>query len=207
MSTRFWIALLLCGVVASVLFGVGAVVVLSIPILSAQASLLLPIVIVASVILAPVICWRLAPMLRAKYSRQVEAGNARALGTGSPPADARFAMPQTTLSAPVHQISRKEDRMNQVAKSNDAKPPQTLQEAALVSPTAVFDTPEDIVESDDLTTQEKVRILDQWEADAKALQTATGEGMSGGKRSRLDDVNEAKAKLVDEKSRNRPAIT
>jgi hypothetical protein len=195
MSTRFAITLLLCGVVASVLFGVGAAAVLSIPGLSARASLLLPIVIVASIILAPIICWRLAPMLRAKYSRQVEAMDTRLLGTGSPPVDERDAMPGMTLSAPVHQINRKEDLMKQGAKSNRAEPPETLEEAALVSPTTVFDTPEDVVESDDLTKHEKVRILDQWEADATALQTATDEGMSGGKLSRLDDVNEAKTKL------------
>ena len=77
MSTRFSIALLLCGLVSSVLFGVGATTVLSIPSLSAHAALLLPIVIVASFILAPVICWSLAPMLRAQYSRQEEAPRLR----------------------------------------------------------------------------------------------------------------------------------
>jgi hypothetical protein len=56
-----------------------------------------------------------------------------------------------------------------------------------------------VVESDDLTKKEKVRILDQWEADAKALQTATDEGMSGGQRPRLEEVKKAQTKL-DEKS-------
>ena len=73
MSTRLAIALLLCGLVSSVLFGIGATTILSIPSLSAHASLLLPIVIAASFILAPVICWAIAPMLRAQYSRQQEA--------------------------------------------------------------------------------------------------------------------------------------
>ena len=77
MSTRFSIALLLCGLVSSVLFGVGATTVLSIPSLSAHASLLLPIVIAASFILSPVICWGLAPMLRAQYSREEEAKRVR----------------------------------------------------------------------------------------------------------------------------------
>jgi hypothetical protein len=88
--------------------------------------------------------------------------------------------------------------MNQDVKPNAAKSPETLAEAGRVSPTTVFDDPEDVVESDDLTKKEKVRILEQWEADAKALQTATDEGMTGGKRPRLDEVNEAQAKL-DEK--------
>jgi hypothetical protein len=62
----------------------------------------------------------------------------------------------------------------------------------------VFDAPEEVVESDDLMKKEKVRILDQWEVDARALQTATDEGMSGGKRPPLDEVNDAQTKL-DEK--------
>lgn len=73
MSTRFSIALLLFELVSSVLFGVGATTVLSIPSLSVHAALLLPIVIVASFILAPVICWVIAPMLRAQWSRQQNA--------------------------------------------------------------------------------------------------------------------------------------
>lgn len=70
MTTRFGIALLLCGLVSSVLFGVGAATVLSIPSLSAHASMLLPIVVAASLLLAPAICWAIAPMLRAQYSRE-----------------------------------------------------------------------------------------------------------------------------------------
>ncbi len=70
MSTRLSIALLLCGLVSSVLFGVGAATVLSIPSLSAHASMLLPTVVVASLILAPIICWVIAPTLRAQYIRR-----------------------------------------------------------------------------------------------------------------------------------------
>jgi ABC-type sulfate transport system permease subunit len=73
MSTRFSIALLLSGLMSSVLFGIGAATVLSIPSLSARAALLLPIVIVISFILAPVVCWVIAPMLRAQWSREQNA--------------------------------------------------------------------------------------------------------------------------------------
>lgn len=69
MSNQFSIALLLCGIVSSVLFGIGATGVLSIPSLSVHAALLLPIVVVASVVLAPFISWVIAPMMRAKWSR------------------------------------------------------------------------------------------------------------------------------------------
>ncbi len=77
---------------------------------------------------------------------------------------------------------------------------ESLAEAARTSPTAVFDGPEDVVQSDDLTKKEKVEVLDQWEADAKALQTATDEGMSGGKRPRLDEVKAAQTELDAEAS-------
>lgn len=70
MSTRFSIALLLYGIVSSVLFGVAATTILSIPSLSGNAGLLLPIAVVASLVLAPIVCWAIAPMLRAQWQRQ-----------------------------------------------------------------------------------------------------------------------------------------
>ncbi len=73
--------------------------------------------------------------------------------------------------------------------------PKSLAQTARTSPTAVFDAPDDIVQSDHLTKKEKVEVLEQWEADAKALQTATDEGMSGGKRPRLDEVKAAQTEL------------
>jgi hypothetical protein len=73
--------------------------------------------------------------------------------------------------------------------------PNSLAEAARVSPAAVFAAPEDVVESDVLTKREKVEVLDHWEADAKALQTATDEGMSGGMPPRLDEVKAAQTDL------------
>ncbi|MEQ1671313.1 MAG: hypothetical protein ABL893_10680 [Hyphomicrobium sp.] len=70
MSTRTNISLLLSVMVSSVLFGIGAATVLSIKSLSAQASTLLPLVIVMSFALAGPISWYLAPRLRAKYLRE-----------------------------------------------------------------------------------------------------------------------------------------
>ena len=64
-----------------------------------------------------------------------------------------------------------------------------------MSPATMFSSPEDVVESDRLTKREKVQVLEQWEADAKALQTATDEGMSGGKPSCLDEVKGAQTNL------------
>jgi hypothetical protein len=85
--------------------------------------------------------------------------------------------------------------MSQNTRPNDTRPPETLAEAARISPTTVFDAPEDVVESTDLTKREKVRILEQWESDAKSLQRATDEGMCGGKRPRLDEVKAAQTDL------------
>ena len=72
MSTRFSISVLVSMMVAAVLFGVGATTVLSVPSLSVNAMQLLPWVVVASLVMSPIASWFIAPMLRAKYSRQME---------------------------------------------------------------------------------------------------------------------------------------
>lgn len=70
MMTRTYIAALVALMINAVIFGSGAIAVLSIPVLSAQAWVLLPIVIAASLLLSPIIAWYLAPMLRARWQRQ-----------------------------------------------------------------------------------------------------------------------------------------
>lgn len=70
MSTRFSIALLLFGIVSSVLLGVGATTILAIPGLSVYANVLLPIMAITSFIVAPVISWVIAPKLRAHWLRE-----------------------------------------------------------------------------------------------------------------------------------------
>ena len=72
---------------------------------------------------------------------------------------------------------------------------KALVETAKASPTAVFDGPNEVVSSAELTIKEKTGILTQWEDDAIALQKATDEGMSGGKRPRLDEVKNAQTLL------------
>jgi hypothetical protein len=67
MTTRFYITILVAMMADAVLFGIGAVVVLSVSILNEQAKVLLPVVIVASVLLGPVIAWYIAPRLRARF--------------------------------------------------------------------------------------------------------------------------------------------
>jgi len=66
MRTRTLIAGLIALPINAVLFGAGAIVVLSIPALAEQAKYLLPVVIVAGFAAAVPIAWVLAPRLRAR---------------------------------------------------------------------------------------------------------------------------------------------
>ena len=85
--------------------------------------------------------------------------------------------------------------MNNTKPALDEATPKTLAEKAKVSPTSIFDKPTEVVENDKLTNEEKQDVLKQWEADAQALQTATDEGMSGGRRPGLEEVKHAQGEL------------
>jgi hypothetical protein len=67
MDPRLYITIMLSLMTCAVLFGIGAVAVLSVPALSEQAKFLLPVVNVASFVLGPIIAWFMAPRLRARY--------------------------------------------------------------------------------------------------------------------------------------------
>jgi hypothetical protein len=67
MSTRASISILILSMVNAVLFGIGAIIVLSIPALNANANILLPVIIMASFVISPFISWTLAPRLRARW--------------------------------------------------------------------------------------------------------------------------------------------
>ncbi len=58
--------------VSAVIFGVGATAVLAIEPLSRQAAVLLPVVVILSFALAPIVAWQIAPLTRALHSRQDE---------------------------------------------------------------------------------------------------------------------------------------
>lgn len=161
---------------------------------------MLPIVIVASFVLAPFICWAIEPMLGAKWSRQQDERLLRQLEGTRPSA---LGSNSFRTESPIPKSDNLE--RNQMSK-NSSKPvdvgaPKNLAEAARASPTTVFDAPEKVVKSDALTKKEKGEVLDQWEADAKALQIATDEGMSGGKRPRLDEVKAAQTELDAKESK------
>lgn len=69
MSIRASITTLISMMVNAVVFGAGAIAVLSIPQLSANAAYLLPIVVVTSFLVSPFIAWQIAPMLRSRWQR------------------------------------------------------------------------------------------------------------------------------------------
>ncbi len=70
MKNRAAIAALIWMMVNAVLFGIGAVTVLTVPSLKADASYWLPVVIVVSFLISPFIGWALAPRLTARWERE-----------------------------------------------------------------------------------------------------------------------------------------
>ncbi len=69
-DTRFRIAALIYSMVNALIFGLGLVVVLTVPSLSADAAIWVPLVVVSSLALAVPVAWWLAPRLRARYGRR-----------------------------------------------------------------------------------------------------------------------------------------
>ncbi len=59
---------------------------------------------------------------------------------------------------------------------------------ALVDPALVFKAPEEVVADNELSREQKIRILQRWEYDVKELQVAEEEGMEGPQSVTLDEV-------------------
>lgn len=70
MRKRSVVAALVYLPVNAVLFGIGAVTILAVPALNAQAATLIPWVVVASFVLGVPIAWALAPRLQARAFRK-----------------------------------------------------------------------------------------------------------------------------------------
>jgi hypothetical protein len=79
-----------------------------------------------------------------------------------------------------------------------------VDEKILSNPSAFFDAPMEVVKHADYSDAEKHQILVCWKEQAKNLQTATGEGMSGGEPSRIEDVMEALELLPDAENMSEP---
>ena len=67
---------------------------------------------------------------------------------------------------------------------------------ALIAPEQVFESPMDIVNTDSMTSEQKLTVLKHWEANARDLQVATDESMTGPGNTRLDEVRKAIDKLT-----------
>jgi hypothetical protein len=67
---------------------------------------------------------------------------------------------------------------------------------ALLNQAAVFKLPEDVLNSDAMTAEQKLEVLKRWETDAIQLSIATEENMGGGEPSRIEEVRHAIDVLV-----------
>ena len=65
------------------------------------------------------------------------------------------------------------------------------------NPAAMFNKPQDVLSANDLSTDEKRAILEQWKQDSMQLQQASDENMTGGEPSRIEDVVDA-LKVLDQ---------
>ena len=62
---------------------------------------------------------------------------------------------------------------------------------ALLTPQKIFELPMEVVETESLTTEQKLKVLKRCEADATDLEVASNENMTGGESSRLGEVRKA----------------
>ena len=67
---RLRIAVLIYSMTNAVVFGAGLVTVLTVPALRTNAQIWIPVVVVASLILAAPLAWLVAPRLQARYDRR-----------------------------------------------------------------------------------------------------------------------------------------
>ena len=105
---------------------------------------------------------------------------------------------------PLSSALKRNSRMNTATKppapgKNIAIPtataPRSAAQAAIQNPAEEFDSPIDLADTDTLTKAQKERALEGWEADERALQRASDEGMTGGAPARLSEVKQAQNAL------------
>ncbi|MEX2451974.1 MAG: hypothetical protein WD407_14045 [Rhodospirillales bacterium] len=64
-------------------------------------------------------------------------------------------------------------------------------ETILLDPALVYDSPADVLRDDGLSDDQKLRVLQAWEIDARELAVAEEESMGGGEDARLSPVLQA----------------
>ncbi|NNE24179.1 MAG: hypothetical protein HKN11_16380 [Rhizobiales bacterium] len=77
---------------------------------------------------------------------------------------------------------------------------QTDLERALDNPASEFDAPEHVLAAQDLTTKQKIDILQQWQYDATEESVASEEGMGDSPSQILQQINNALLALGDQAS-------
>ena len=80
-------------------------------------------------------------------------------------------------------------------------------EKALLDPGLVFKTPDEVVTNNELSREQKIKILRRWEYDVRELEVAEEEGMKGPQFVTLDDVLGALRSLGDPPDTERSAPT
>jgi hypothetical protein len=66
---------------------------------------------------------------------------------------------------------------------------------AMLDPTSVYSTPEEVCEDPALTREQKISVLRQWEYDAREMAVAEEENMTGGPPDQLPQVLAALRRL------------
>lgn len=72
----------------------------------------------------------------------------------------------------------------------------------LKDPSRHYSVPQAIAEDQNLSREQKLRLLESWAADEERLQVATEENMGGGESSRLDEVLEVLGRLRESDTRS-----
>jgi hypothetical protein len=77
-ATRARIAALIYMMTNGVIFGAGLIAVMTVPALAVHAAIWIPLVVVASFILAAPAAWLIAPWMRSRFGQQLRARSAAA---------------------------------------------------------------------------------------------------------------------------------
>jgi len=67
---------------------------------------------------------------------------------------------------------------------------------AQANPSKIFESPEEVLSSN-LSHDDKLAVLKSWEDEARQLQSATAENMTGGESPRLEEISKAILALND----------
>ncbi len=79
-------------------------------------------------------------------------------------------------------------------------------EEVIANPSRGFAHPSEVISAAELSQADKVKVLKQWELDARLFQVAPKEGMSGGEANMLADVMKAQKLLAKQSTPSDEAV-